>query len=262
MSTGLNRILSSALPSGDERVNVHPDVEAWRRHTVRLDRARLVENGIFGFDNLDPRAQSFVFLRWQLLNGFVRSGGRVIAVTSTRPGDGKTFITTNLAAALSRVRPTVLLDLDLRRPAVGWRFGLSAAAGIDDYLSGGADAWDVVQNVEDMNLGIVPVRVPQPQSPELLTVETLPQLLSALRGRSDDPICLIDTPPVLVVDDILLFAQHLDGVLLVVEEGKTRADEVREALRLMEAIPLVGTVLNRSIFSGRRRDFDQSYYYR
>ncbi|HKR16054.1 CpsD/CapB family tyrosine-protein kinase [Rhizorhapis sp.] len=261
MATGLNRILTSTLSSTDE-LQGRTDGEGWRRHTVRLDRARLVENGIFGFDNLDPRAQSFVFLRWQLLNGFVRSGGRVLAITSTRPADGKTFITTNLVAALSRVRPTILLDLDLRRPAVGWRFGLSVQRGMDDYLAGEAEPWDVLQNVEDLNLGIVPVRVPQPQSPDLLGREALPQLLSTLRARGDDPIIIIDTPPVLVVDDILLFAQHLDGVAMVVEEGKTRAEEVREALRLMEAIPLVGTVLNRSIFSGRRRDFDQSYYYR
>lgn len=261
MANGFDRVLTSVMSADDSR---HPRLgsEISRLRPARLDRARLMDNGIFGFDNLDPRAQSFVFLRWQLLNGFYRSGKRVIAVTSTRPSDGKSFVTANLATALCRVRPTVLCDLDLRRPTVGWRFGLSVSAGIDDCLAGDAEPGDVVQPVEGLNLSLVPVRVPHPQSPELLATDALTELLASFRNRADDPICVIDTPPVLVVDDILLIAQHLDGVLIVVEEGKTRGDELREALRMLHPIPLVGTILNKSVFGGVRRDFDQSYYYR
>lgn len=261
MANGLDMTLSSVLTADAGREVPFTGARA-RLPTARLDRARLIENGIFGFDNLDPRAQSFVFLRWQLLNGFYQSGGRTIAITSTRPGDGKSFITANLAAALSRVRPTILLDLDLRRPVIGWRFGLSVGAGIDDLLTGEASSGDALHLIEDCGLGIAPVRVPRPRSSELLSSDELPRFLAELRGRPDDPICIVDTPPALVVDDVLLLAPHLDGVLIVVEEGKTRADELRAALRLLKPVPIVGTVLNRSIFSGRGRDFDQSYYYR
>jgi Mrp family chromosome partitioning ATPase len=113
-----------------------------------------------------------------------------------------------------------------------------------------------------MNLSLVPVRATRPDSPVLLAAGALADLLASFRSRADDPICIIDMPPVLVVDDILLIAQHLDGVLMVVEEGKTRRSELREALRMLHPIPLVGTVLNKSVFGGVRRDFDPSYYYR
>lgn len=261
MANGFDRVLTAALAADGAR---HPlsGEETSRLRPVCLDRERLIENGIFGFDNLDPRAQSFVFLRWQLLNEFYRSGKRVLAVTSTRPSEGKSFVAANLAAALCRVRPTVLCDLDLRRPTVGWRFGLSVSAGIDDCLAGDTEPSEIVQPIEGMNLTLVAVRAARPDSPELLATGALSDLLASFRSRADNPICILDMPPVLIVDDILLIAEHLDGVLMVVEEGKTRSSELREALRMLHPIPLVGTVLNKSVFGGVRRDFDQSYYYR
>lgn len=261
MANGVDRIWASALAADGTRHPLAGEETSFLR-PVGLDRERLIQNGIFGFDNLDPRAQSFVSLRWQLLNDFYRSGKRVLAITSTRPGEGKSFVAANLAAALCRVRPTVLCDLDLRRPTIGWRFGLSVAAGIDDCLAGNKAPSEIVQPVEGLNLSLAPVRATCPNSAEMLATAALADLLASLRSRADDPICIIDLPPVLIVDDILLIAQHLDGVMLVVEEGKTRRSELREALRMLHPIPFVGTVLNKSVFGGVRRNFDPSNYYR
>ncbi|UVO51470.1 CpsD/CapB family tyrosine-protein kinase [Sphingomonas sp. SUN019] len=227
---------------------------------VPLDRAMLIANGIFGFEHLDVRARSFVLLRSQLLNRFHRPGGRVLAVTSTQPGNGKTYVAANAAAALSRIHPTVLIDLDLRRPTLARRFGLTPGHGVDDYLAGDVSWESTGSRIADTDLTIYGVREPRPDSAALLASERLGLMLDAIRALPGAPICIVDTPPILALDDIMLIAEKVDGVLMIVEEGRTKSADIRDALRLLSPTPIVGSILNKSLTAKGRRDGYEHYY--
>lgn len=214
-----------------------------------LDPAHLAENGIFGFDPVDIRARSFVMLRSQLLNRFHHGGGRILAITSTQPGNGKTFVTANLAAAMSRIHPTILIDLDLRRPTLGRRFGSSPEYGIDDYLAGHVELMRTGVRIADVDLVLHGGRSVRHDSATLLSGDRMERLIANVRNRPDAPICIVDTPPILALDDALLIARSVDGVVMVVEEGTTRGVDMVEALRILAPTPIIGTVLNKSLTS-------------
>ena len=227
-----------------------------KRVTVTLDRDILLESGIFGFEYMDERAQPFNLLRSQLLRKLAPTGGRIIAISSTQPQNGKSFVAANLAAALSLIQPTILIDLDLRRPTVGRRFGLPECAGVDDFLRGKLQFADIACKVAGRDLGLIQVRAPLENSADLLASARADVLFEGLRNAPGAPVCIIDTPPILEGDDMLIIAHHVDGVLLVVEEGQTSQHELREALRILRPTPLLGTILNRSI----SRTVSSSYY--
>ncbi len=222
---------------------------------VKLDRNFLLNNNIFSFETMDERAQPFVLLRSQVLRRLAPGGGRIVAVTSTQPRNGKSFVAANLAAALSQIQPTFLVDLDLRRPTVRDRFGLPACAGAEDYLRGRQRLAEVGCRVGE-RLRLLPVREALDNSADLLASPRGTTLFEELRATPGAPVCIIDTPPILEADEMMIIARHVDGVLLVVEEGRTRSEDLTEALRMLHPTPLLGTILNRSV----ARTVSSSYY--
>lgn len=223
------------------------------------DRATLIANGIFGFDPIELRSRSFMLLRTQLMNRFHRQGGRILAVTSPQAGNGKTYVTANVAAALSRIHPTILIDLDLRRPTLADRLGIPIEAGIDDYLAGDADWNETGVAIDGVALTVHGVRQPRTNSATLLNSDRLTRALDAIRAHPGSPICIVDTPPVLILDDMMLIAPQVDGVLMIVEEASTRGKDVEEALRILSPTPIVGSVLNKSLTAEKiRRGYE--YY--
>lgn len=221
------------------------------RPVFALDREKLVENGFWGFAPFDPRARSFVRLRAQLLSRMSRAEcGRTIAVVSPGSGEGKSFVAVNLAAALGELHNVCLIDLDFRQPAIGPLVGAPACFGMETLLADQRRLAEVGCAAPEARLIVMPAQK-SADATRLLASSTLPAMFDALR-RDPDTISIVDTPPMLDMDDAIIIAHHADGVLLVIEEGCTTARDVREALRLINPTPLVGTVLNRSL-AGRAR---------
>ena len=228
--------------------------------TMTLDRAALLRNGVFAFERADPRAAPFAMLRSQLLHRLDARKARVVAVTSARPRAGKSFVALNLAAALSRIYPTWLVDLDLRRPVVRERLELGdVASGVDAFLLGAPGLGEVRCVVGEQHLGVLPVDTPREGSAEILASDRTAQLFASLRAHPQSPVCIIDAPPMLEGDDMMILAPHLDGVLMVVEEGRTPQADLRETLRMLRPTPVVGTVLNRTILP--QQPFGYGEYY-
>lgn len=235
---------------------VHPVVEV--RRGVSVDRERLMRNGIFGFEHLDPRAHSFILLRSQILSDFYFPGGRILAVTSMRTGNGKSYVAANLAAALSLIHPTVLVDLDLRRASLRERFNLAEGYGVDDYLNGDVPFAGIGRTLDMTDLTVFPVRERRQNSSTLLASPRLSAMFSTIRALAGGPICIVDTPPVLALDDIMLISRAGDAVLLVIEEGRTTGREISEAVRLLGVGNVFGSVLNKSL---TEHDGDIDDYY-
>ncbi len=248
--------LNAQMPSAPALVIDLPQAEGMSHAAAavgaehQLDPLLLRQNRIFGFAQANELAHPFVVLRSQLLRHVKMSAMRVFAVTSVQPGNGKTHVAINLAAALSRLHPTILLDLDLRRPSVGKRLGLyEHRPGIDDVLSGDMSLSHSAVRIQDFDLTVHQARHHRHNAESLLTSTHLSDLLATIRAAENGPICIIDTPPALVHDDLMLIARVIDGVLMVVEEGRTPRRAVKDTISALSPTPVIGSVLNMSISS-------------
>ncbi len=154
-------------------------------------------------------------------------------MTSPSSGEGKSTVTTNLAASIAATGVRVLVvEADLRRPQVHNYFGVEGGAGLTDILIGRAELADVVQPWRSPNLHILAAgRIP-PNPSELLGSHQMRELMTQLQERYD--VVLYDTPPVLPVPDAAILSRTVGGVLLVTSIDHTRRDEVRSAVIALE----------------------------
>jgi capsular exopolysaccharide synthesis family protein len=172
---------------------------------------------------------------------------RVIVVTSPLPGDGKSTIAANLAAALSLSdRRVVLIDGDLRRPVVAESFGLVEGAGLTDLLIGRVKFADVAHHVGALpNLTILAAGGTPPNPSELLGSKAMGRLLDKLADTGYTVI--IDAPPLLPVTDAAVLTASADGALVVVSAGQTVDSQLASALGSINAVQghTLGVVLNK-----------------
>lgn len=103
----------------------------------------------------------------------------------------------------------------------------------------------MARRVVGSNLTIYPSYRVQESSAELLAGAPMRTLIDAMKALPDDCLCICDLPPAFANDDASIVLQQLDAYLLVVEEGKTTARQIRDAIKLLAPAPCIGTVLNR-----------------
>jgi capsular exopolysaccharide synthesis family protein len=208
-------------------------------------------------DQQSPRAEAFRTLRTNLQFADVDRPPRVIVVTSPLPSEGKSTSACNVALtlALGGAR-VVLVDGDLRKPAVGKYLGISNAAGLTSVLAGRHELRDVVVTYGRDTLSILPSGPTPPNPSELLGSQQMSDLLATLANHSD--IVVVDAPPLLPVTDAAVLASAADGAVLVLKHGKTRREEALRAVQALEAVnaKLLGTVLNFAPKRTRRGGYD------
>lgn len=192
-------------------------------------------------------AEAFLKLRTNLQFMDIDNPPRVIVVTSPLPGDGKSTIAANLAAALSMSdRRVVLIDGDLRRPVVAESFGLVEGAGLTDVLIGRVDFADVAQPVASLpNLTVLAAGGIPPNPSELLGSKAMRRLLDWLADSGY--VVIVDAPPLLPVTDGAVLTAAADGALVVVTAGRTLDTQLGAALASLQAVQghTLGVVLNR-----------------
>jgi succinoglycan biosynthesis transport protein ExoP len=192
--------------------------------------------------SLDCLAEAFRGLRTSMLFESTSTVPRTLLVTSAAPGDGKTFVSTNLALSLAALRRKVLLiDADLRRPAVHHAFRLTSEAGLTSYLTGRMAWQDLLSRDVVPGLDVLASPTAIRNASDLLSSAALRTLLSEAKAAYD--FVLIDAPALFInVPDARILAQMVDGVTLVVRSGATPRDLVR---RLLAQTPnVVGVVIN------------------
>jgi succinoglycan biosynthesis transport protein ExoP len=208
-------------------------------------------------DQHSPRAEAFRTLRTNLQFADVDRPPRVIVVTSALANEGKSTSACNVALtlALGGAR-VVLVDGDLRKPAVGTYLGISNAAGLTSVLAGRHELRDVVVTYGRDTLAILPSGPTPPNPSELLGSQQMSDLLAMLANHYD--IVVVDAPPLLPVTDAAVLASAADGAVLVIRHGKTRREEAQRAIQALEAVnaKLLGTVLNFAPKRTRRGGYD------
>lgn len=215
---------------------------------IPWDSAMAKARGIFGFDSMDARSRSFNLIRARLLELQAKNGWRMIGVVSATPNVGKSFISANVAASLSRDPryQTYVVDLDLRRGSLSSVYGLSPERGVRDYLEGAAGAEvPATYRPEGERLLIMPTAAGQIHSAELLASERAQVLLRSMRISDEKNLFIFDLPPVFANDDAVTAMARLDAYVVVAEEGKTKQREVQDAVNLLGEGRLAGVVLNK-----------------
>jgi protein-tyrosine kinase len=189
-------------------------------------------------------AEQFRTLRSRLYQ--LRGGQtlRTLLVTSAVPGEGKTFVTSNLAQAIVRQpdRRVLIIDADLRCSRLHVPLGAPSVPGLTDYLRGEADEMKVIQHGQEGNLCFIPGGNEVTNPSELLSNGRLKTLLDRVTPVFDWVI--LDSPPCLPVADASVLADLVDGVLMVVRAASTPALMAQRACQELQGRNVVGVVLN------------------
>ena len=189
-------------------------------------------------------AEAFRQLRTNLQFLDIENPARVVVVTSSAAGEGKSTTAVNLAVSFSESgRRVLLIEGDLRRPRVSDYLGLERAVGLTNVLAGQMSIGDALQTWGE-GLTVLPSGSIPPNPSELLGGSVMNDLLSRLKAMFD--MIIIDTPPLLPVTDAAVAAKLADGVVVIVRAGKTTKAQLHTSLRNLEDVDarVFGTVLN------------------
>jgi protein-tyrosine kinase len=225
------------------------------------DPAVLADQLIVGLDSRDSRSRAFNLLRTTLTKRMKEKGHRLVGITSATPSAGKSFLSMNLAASLSKVSEdnVILVDLDLRRASIADVVGMTVKRGVSDFLNGEvSDLASIGSRVDESQLVLFPTKHVAKHTAELISGPNFDKLILDLREQTGDSIILFDLPPAFANDDAMLILGQLDAYVMVVDSGKTNAKQVQEVLAMLNPVPCIGTVLNR--YSGGFGD-DYGYGY-
>lgn len=173
----------------------------------------------------------------------------LIMVTSSLPGEGKSFTALNLALsiALEMDRTVLLVDADVARPSLPRLLGIQAQKGLLDILQDKSlDMSDVMLRTNIDKLSILTAGTANIHATELLASESMGRLLNEIAKRYSDRIVIFDSPPLLVTTEARVLATRLGQIVFVVRAEETPQNAVKEALSTIEACPVKLVVLNQA----------------
>ena len=198
--------------------------------------------------NADNTGDAFRMLRTQILMQMRQNGWQTLAVTSPNKGAGKSTIALNLAISFAmEVDYTALLvDADLRDPDVRNMLELLPGPGLADYLTGKAKIEDLLIHPSIGNLVVLPGGTPVAHTAELMRSPMMADMIREMRARYRDRLIVFDCPPMLAGADTLALSSYMDATILLVEERKTRREDIARSCELLRDANLIGIVLNKS----------------
>lgn len=250
-----NGATDTARSEGNIAAETGRQLVSVRARVAPLDREMLSERRVILPDDTGAAAHAYRMLRTQILRQARAHKLKMIGVVSAVDGEGKTLTAVNLAFSLAAEpnQTALLVDLDLRQPGVAQLLWLGAEQGLDSWFAGETALADLFVRFEGVErLRVLPTLNSVTGSSELLAGARAHELLAELKGRYTDRLIIVDLPPVLLADDFLTIAPHLDCVLLVVSEGRSRREDVSRMKELLGGVRVLGTVLNVSGESEQR----------
>jgi succinoglycan biosynthesis transport protein ExoP len=206
-------------------------------------------------------SEAFRGIRTNLLFASAAAGPKTVVVTSTGPGEGKSVVSSNIAASLAHANLRVLLiDADMRLPQTHEIFGVSPEPGLSNVLVSNAKASDAVRRTTIPNLWLLPSGKLPPNPAELLGSARFQEFIGSLDEHFDWVI--IDSPPVMAVTDPGVLAHVATGVVFVVGSEMTSKWTARAALAQLDAARpnYLGAILNK--VEVRRHPYFYSKHYR
>lgn len=207
-------------------------------------------------DPRSPVSEAYRTLRTNLSFYSVDNPLKTVVVTSPAPGEGKSTTIANLAVTIAQSgRRTILVDCDLRRPCLHDIFSLNSEPGFTNLVL--SDNMEIpLQPTGVDNLWLLACGMKPPNPADLLGAQKVDQIIARLQEEAD--MVLFDAPPVIAVTDAAVLGGKVDGVLLVIQAGKTKRDHAERAKETLEKarVRIIGATLTNA-----PKDSTMSGYY-
>jgi protein-tyrosine kinase len=256
------QIVNTETPKASEYVDsghdssFRPETKIDYSHTKvqPISHDILRENKLFALFSKYKVNDQIKTLRTQVLKKLEKIGGTTMMITSANPGEGKTFTSINLGISIAQeIDKTVLIvDADLKNPAKDHYdfatdfFSMKVETGLADVLLGNIQLNDALINPGIEKLTILPGGNYLHNSAELLGSPQMELLVKEIKTRYKDRIIIFDTPAILSCADPIQLSKFVEGVLFVVEEEKTTAEDIRQSMKLLSDINIIGMIINKS----------------
>ena len=240
------------------------------RHQVELDLKHLEQQGFVSLSTQRRLInEEYRVIKRKLINNAfgplaeTLHHPNLILVSSSRPGEGKTFSSINLALsiALEQDKTVLLVDADVLRPKIAKTLNVQHEVGLTDYLlSSDITVSDILLNTNVPRLKLVTAGTPHHLSTELLASDRMLKLAAEFANRYADRIVIFDAPPLLGVNETSVMASMCGQGVLVVEENKTRLNEIEQSVALLPSEMAVGFLINKA-HRNQGKGYGYGYYY-
>lgn len=261
--TGLNAIIAILLGTIfglcaglfveylDDTIETADHLKAFKTVTYLGRVAKLRKRGLKLIDEHDPVSavkEAFRTIRNNIRFATVDKPVKSLLVTSAVPGEGKSFVASNVAiSAVNGGKKVLIVDTNLRTPSLHTFFGLDNSSGLTDYLAGESVSLESIQKQCRVNGLSVITTGPVPSDPAtLIESGRMHQLLESLKNTYD--LVILDSPAVLTAHDAIILGGYADGAVVVIESGKTGRKPFTHTYELLQkaGIVVVGAVLNKA----------------
>ena len=218
-------------------------------------------------DPKSPVSETFRTLRTNIQ--FMNSNKKLktLLVTSTVPGEGKSWVSSNLAVAFAQAgKRVVLIDADMRKGRVYNIFGVLPRPGLSNYLSGvnennqeETNIINFIRETEVPNLYVMPAGNIPPNPSELLITPQMANLLEDLKKECD--LIIIDATPCKLVTDAVILSRIVDSTIIVTAHNQTKKDDLEKVVKDIKNVGgnIVGVVYNKIPVSAKK--YNETYYY-
>ena len=191
-------------------------------------------------------AEKFKVLRRQIIFSKREPKPRIILVTSALPGEGKTYVAANLGVSLSQSMDhyVLLMDADLRQPALHTLLGMPNREGLHEYLTGQRQLHELLNRTKIDRLSLLTAGNVSSHPSELLSSNSMKMCLEELKERYHDRYILIDTTPTQLTSEASALVNYVDGIVLVVRAYKTPREAVQKCVEQMDRDKMLGMIFN------------------
>ena len=255
------KIADEAAPvvKNEETENITDNIETGAEVDIKLNAKSLLERGyMFDASSRKVTQEEFRQIKRKLLNNAFGSAAKtlknsnLIMVSSSNPNEGKTFVSINLALsiALEQDKTVLLVDADVLRPSINRELEFENKNGLLEYLLSEVNSLgDIIYSTNISNLKIIPSGKPHHLTNELLASNKMADLATELAERYPDRVVIFDCPPILGVTETPVLSNLMGQAAIVVEESKTRIEDVKKATNLLNQEMALGIIMNKTLKS-------------
>lgn len=217
-------------------------------------------------DPKSPVSETFRTLRTNIQFMNTNKRLKTLLVTSTMPGEGKSWVSSNLAVTFAQAgRRVILIDADMRKGRVYSIFGVTPRPGLSNYLSGVGendernDLGNYLRKTEIPNLYVMPAGNIPPNPSELLVTHQMRNLLEELKRECD--IVIIDGTPSKLVTDAVILSRFTDSTIVVTAHNQTKKDDLAQVVKDIKNVGghVAGVVYNKIPIASKK--YNETYYY-
>jgi protein-tyrosine kinase len=260
------KLMASTEQKEKESCVSAPSIKSTNTQTSISDKDKIILNGdrlsergfIYSRDSAHHIQEEFRHIKRKLLNNVfglaskTLNNSNLIMVSSSHPNEGKTFVAINLALsiALEQDKTVLLVDADVLRPSLHRELEFDSKKGLLEYLLAEVSSLsEIIYSTNIDNLKLIPAGKPHHLTNELLASERMEKLAKELAERYPDRIVIFDCPPILGVTETPVLSDLVGQALVVVEESKTKTDDVKKAVSQLNSEIALGLVMNKTIRS-------------